>query len=96
MYYLDYTVTTVNGMVEPKNRKPKRILRTESIDSNLKANIKISLNYEDGCVGIDLVGQKDKNGVEYPAVGSFVLLRSSDEDNYKTWNEVLKFALYGQ
>ena len=43
-----------------------------------------------------MVGQKDKNGVEYPAVGSFVLLRSSDEDNYKTWNEVLKFALYGQ
>lgn len=96
MYYLDYIVTTVNGMVEPKNRKPKRILKTESIDSNLKADIKISLNYEDGCVGIDLVGQKDKNGVEYPAVGSFVLLRSSDEDNYKTWNEVLKFALYGQ
>lgn len=96
MYYLDYQVKTINGLVEPKNPNSKRLIKTESIDSNLKADIKVTLNYEDGCASLDLIGHKDENGVEYSAVGQFILLRSSDEDNFSTWNEVLKFLLYGQ
>jgi hypothetical protein len=35
-------------------------------------------------------------GSEESAVGSFYLLRASDEDNYSSWNEVLKFVLRGE
>jgi hypothetical protein len=42
------------------------------------------------------MGHLNKDGIEYSATGAFKILRASEEDNYSTWNEVLKFALYGQ
>ena len=96
VYYVDYSVKTINGLIEPKTPISKRVVKAESIDSNLKAIIQPTLNYEDGCVSLDLIGKKNDKGVEYAAVGSFILLRASDEDNYGTWNEVLRFVLYGQ
>jgi hypothetical protein len=41
-------------------------------------------------------GRKDEYGVEYAATGKFKILRSSDESKYDIWNEVLRFAMYGQ
>jgi hypothetical protein len=34
--------------------------------------------------------------IEESAVGSFYLLRASDEDDFSSWHEVLKFVLQGQ
>jgi hypothetical protein len=46
------------------------------------------LDYENGGIDINLEN-------EVTVAGNFILLRSSDEDNFKTWNELLKFSLYG-
>jgi len=43
-----------------------------------------------------LIGEKDESGVEYAATGSFRIMRSSSEDNFGVWNEILKFQLFGQ
>lgn len=92
-YYLTYKVKTINGL--EKISLAKRLHKTDSIDSNLNTDLKVELNYEDGYVDVRLQKPADVE-VEESAVGSFILLRADSETNFKVWNEVLKFVLYGQ
>ena len=93
MYYLDYTVKTVNGLV--KSAQTKRIFQIGSIDSKLHTKLECNLDYENGYIDISLV-KPDGVEIEESAVGSFYLLRASDEDDFNSWHEVLKFVLQGQ
>lgn len=93
-YYLEYIVTTVNGLTETSGRY--RIMQKKSLDPEIKADLIPKLNFENGYVDIRLIGRTNQDGVEYSATGAFKILRASEEDNYQSWNEVLKFALYGQ
>ena len=93
MYYLGYTVTTVNGLV--RTAQTKYIFQIGSIDSKLHTKLECNLDYENGYIDINLV-KPDGVEMEESAAGSFYLLRASDEDNFSSWHEVLKFALQGQ
>lgn len=93
MYYLDYTVKTINGLV--KSAQTKHIFQISSIDSKLHTKLECNLDYENGYIDISLV-KPDGVEVEESAVGSFYLLRASDEDDFNSWHEVLKFVLQGQ
>ena len=93
MYYLDYSIKTINGLI--RTAQTKKIFRISSIDSKLHTELNCKLNYENGYIDISLVKPLDVE-IEEPAVGSFYLLRASDEDNFNSWHEVLKFVLYGQ
>ena len=93
-YYLEYVVTTTNKLLCSSGRY--RIMQKKSIDPEIKADLILTANQENGYVVINLKGHKNSEGLEYAATGSFKILRASDEDNYATWNEVLRFALYGQ
>lgn len=92
-YYLTYKVKTINGLEEASGAK--RLYKTDSIDSKLNTVLTASLNYEDGYVNISLTKPDDVE-VEEAAVGTFILLRADSETNFKVWNEVFKFVLYGQ
>lgn len=93
MYYLDYTVKTINGLV--KSAQTKHISQIGSIDSKLHTKLECNLDYENGYIDISLV-KPDGVEIEESAVGSFYLLRASDEDDFNSWHEVLKFVLQGQ
>ena len=93
-YFLEYVVTTTNGLKVPSDRY--RIMQKKSIDPEIKAKLVPTLNYENGYVNLTLEGQKSADGVEYAATGAYRIMRASEDDNYSTWNEVLRFALYGQ
>jgi len=73
-----------------------RIMQKRSIDPEIKATLIPKLNYENGYVSLTLEGHKNNDGVEYSATGAFKIVRASDKDNFATWNEILRFALYGQ
>lgn len=92
-YFLNYTITTVNNLI--RTSSSKRLIKTDSIDSKLRTDLIAELDYENGYIDLRLDKPKEDE-VEQSAVGSFMLLRASDEDNYSSWNEVLKFVLYGQ
>lgn len=93
-YFLEYIVTTMNKMTV---RSPKyRIMQKKSIDPEIRADLIPTANFENGYVTINLQGHYNDEGLEYAATGSFKILRANDEDNYAAWNEVLRFALYGQ
>lgn len=93
-YFLEYIVTTSNKMKVSSGTY--RIMQKKSIDPEIRADLLTKLNYENGYVTINLQGHYNDEGLEYAATGAFRILRASDEDNFATWNEILKFALYGQ
>ena len=93
-YYIEYLVTTVNKMVISSGKY--KIMQKKSINPEIKADLVPTLNYENGYINLQLQGHINNDGVEYAATGAFKIVRASDEDNFATWNEVLKFALYGQ
>lgn len=93
-YFLEYVVTTTNGLKVPSGKY--RIMQKKSINPEIKADLIPILNYENGYVNLTLQGQKSAEGVEYAATGAYRIMRASEDDNYTTWNEILRFALYGQ
>ena len=93
-YYLEYVITTINGLIASSGKY--RIMQKKSINPEIKADLKPELNFENGYVNVRLIGHTNADGIEYAATGAFKILRASEEDNYQSWNEVLKFTLYGQ
>lgn len=73
-----------------------RIMQSKTIDPEISVEVIPVLNYENGYVDVKLNGKKNPDGVEYTATGAFKILRSSGEENFGAWHEVLRFALYGQ
>ena len=93
-YYLEYVVTTTNKMTVSSGKY--KIMQKKFIDPEIKADLSIKTNFENGYVALSLIGQKDEDGIEYAATGTYKILRASSEDDFNTWNPVLNFALYGQ
>jgi hypothetical protein len=55
------------------------------------------MDENNGYVKINLNGIRDKKtGLEIPTTGAFALLRASSEDDFNTWNTILKFKLVGE
>ena len=84
-YYVSYKVTTMNGLVA--ETQGYTIVQSESIDPSLPCQLIATPNFEDGCISLYLrpVTSKAING-------SFVLSRSSSENNYKTWDKIYTFS----
>lgn len=92
-YRIKYTVTTINGLTISSPRY--RVMQKLSIDPELKAEIKVSLNYDNGYININLIGEK-VDGLEEPATGSFLLTRACADNNYTVWDEISRFKLAAQ
>ena len=92
-YTLTYSIITVNGL--KRSISTANIINTSSIAPRLNTKVQCTLDYENGCIVVKLV-KPDGVEVEDPAVGHFYLLRSSDEDNFKTWREIFYFELQGE
>ena len=92
-YYIQYEVTTNNNAHFKSTRY--RIMQKETIDPEIKARLQVDLNSDHGYVNVRLIGEKDENGVEYKAAGSFVLKRGCSKDNYTVWDSISTFRLNG-
>lgn len=92
VYNLIFSTTSINGLTKKINYK---IEQGSSINPELKADLVADLNYENGYVDLHLIGEKVL-GSEKAVTGTFKISRAENTDNYKTWNEVVHFALYGQ
>lgn len=93
-YFIQYNVTTTNGLQASSPRY--RIIQQDTVDPDIKSELVASMNEKNGYVNIALVGGKNDDGTEEIAVGTFIITRASSEDNFRTWNPVLKFVLYGE
>ena len=93
IYKIQYTVTTVNKMTISTPRY--RIMQKPSIDPEIKASLDVRLNYDNGYISINLIGEKIDN-MEIPVTGAFLLTRACEDTNYQVWDEVSRFKLAGQ
>lgn len=94
IYKIIYTVTTANGLVEPS--PDYRITEQSTIPPEIDAKLLVTMNEENGYAELRLIGNKDSHGVEKVSTGTFLISRSSSEDNYGSWSEVSRFALFGE
>ena len=94
-YYIQYEVITTNKM---KVNSPRyRIMRRQSIDPEIQAELVAELNTENGYINLTLLGHKEEGTqLEIAATGAFLITRSSSKDNYGSWDNILKFVLHGQ
>ena len=94
IYTIIYTVTTANGVV--KSSPKYRITQQSTIAPEVEADLVATMNEENGYVSLQLIGKKDKDGIEKVGTGTFLICRASSEDNYGSWSEIDRFALFGE
>lgn len=93
-YYIKYTIIT-NNLLELSTPK-YRIMQKTTVDPEIQADVKATLNYNNGYIDIALVGHKNEDGIEETVSGSFLLTRANSDNNYTNWEEISRFKLAGQ
>lgn len=92
-YTLYYSVVTVNGLRE--SSPGYRIAEQSTIPPEAEIEFDVIMNQENGYVDFSIRGKADENGMEKNAVGTFLISRSSSEDNFSSWDEMHRFAIFG-
>lgn len=87
IYQLGYKITTINGYCSEEVRY--QIIEGETVDPNLHASLSVKNNFENGYNKVSLIGAKDNKYLN----GSFVLMRTTSEDGYDSWQQICKFQL---
>lgn len=92
-FYLQYKVTTTNGL-EVSSAK-YLVMDQDSVDIDIPLALVSEMDYENGSIVLSFYPLKsnDPENVSQTIIsGSFVLIRSSGEDNFGSWNEVHRFT----
>ena len=97
--YIQYTVTTLNGLV--MSSKKYQIMRESSVDMDKPIRILAINNFENGYIDIKLRGvleqrSNDPNDLGETAYsGIYVITRCDDQSDYTIWEEIARFTIPG-
>lgn len=95
VYKICYSIITNNNL--QVNSPRYLVMNAKTIDPELRAKLKATLDYDNACINLELIGDKDPNtGREYAASGLFILARASSLDNYSSWLKISQFRLTGE
>lgn len=88
-YYIQYKVTTINGL-EVSSAK-YLVMEQDSVDIDTKLTLLTEVDYDNGGILLSFHPESDTS---HAAVvnGSFVLVRSSSQDDFETWDEIYRFT----
>ena len=92
-YYLVFQIKTSNNLV--LETRKYRIMQQESVNPEIKAHLKATNNFEEGYIDLNLIGDRDVDGNESLAIGSFIVSRAASNENY-VWNKIMSFSLQSQ
>lgn len=92
-YTLYYSVITTNGLKE--SSPGYRITEQSTIPPEAEIEFDVVMNQENGYVDFSIHGKKDEHGIEKNAVGTFLISRASSEDGFNSWDEMHRFAIFG-
>lgn len=87
-YYIQFLVKTI-GLME-LDTGLYQIVQSEPIPAPPEHTIVVdaALNYDNGYIDINM-----KHFNNSPMTGKYVLSRASSKDNFKSWNEIMRFTL---
>lgn len=92
LYKIQYIITTNNLLTV---RSPMyTIIQRQTIAPDYVLPLMASNNEEEGCITVSFDNNADMPKGQF-IQGAFLLTRSCLEENYKTWEEVTRFRLYG-
>lgn len=95
VYSIRYSVTSISGLELTSPRY--RIMQKISVNPEIDAKLVASIDYENGYVSLNLVGNINPNtGAETPVTGSFLISRASAATNFLQWDEISRFKLGAQ
>ena len=89
-YYIQFIATTTNKMTVYTPRY--RIMQKKTIEPDLKADFIAMMNFDEGYVDLTLKGVINEFGLEEPETGTYVICRTSQEED-NVWNEIVRFKL---
>ena len=93
-YRMQYSIITNNNLLI---EGPKyNIVELDSINANFQASLSTTLDYNNGCVDIKLIGAKDLDGLEIAESGAFVLIRADSATDFLEWTTIVSFDLAHQ
>lgn len=84
-YYVNYQVNTINNLTITTQSYP--VVQQDTVKLDLPCELIGKLDNDEGYVSLYLRPTQTK-GLD----GSFVLSRASSKDNYKSWEEIYRFA----
>ena len=87
VYQIYYKVKTNNNL--EVSSASYLITNTDTVDLNINSNLVVENNQDEGYNSIMLQGKGEEKYIN----GQFILLRSSDEDDFKSWTQYTKFLL---
>ena len=87
-YSIEYSIVTNNGLIEKSPRYT--IFKGEGIDANANLTLKSEYDINNAIVTLNIV-----NNSEEAAFGYYILLRSTNENDWQTWEEINRFELTG-
>lgn len=90
-YSIQYTVTTLNNLTVAS--PAYKIMQMETIDCEIGADLHATMMPEDGYINVSL---KPRQQGAKNIRGSFLLIRSSSEDNYESWQELYRFDMINE
>ena len=92
-FYLQYKVTTTNGLEVSSARY--LVMDQDSVDVDMELALVSEMDYENGSIVLSFYPLKSSdpaNATQTIISGSFVLIRSSSADDFGSWNEVYRFT----
>lgn len=100
MYYIQYTVTTLNNLTF--SSPLYKIMQTESVNIEYPLELHCSNNFTDGYIELQLRGTlmpvydpvtQETEMQEQMYTGTFLITRGSDVDDYFEWDEIIRFNM---
>ena len=94
LYYIQYAVTTTNGLICYSPRY--MIQKSYNLSLLLPSGTNLSAKYDNtnGYVKLSLRIQDEYKSLFF--AGKYKILRASSEDNYMTWYEMCEFELMNE
>lgn len=92
-YYIQYKVITNNKLCVSSVKY--RIHQQQSINPDIKIELKADMYKDNGYVLLTMEGEYDKFDEEKSMTGAFLISRSSEDSDFKTWEEILRFRATG-
>ena len=89
-FYLQYKVTTTNGLEVASARY--LVMDQDSVDVDMELALVSEMDYDNGSVILSFYPLSSQGEKDVIISGSFVLIRSSSADNFGSWNEVYRFT----
>lgn len=89
-FYLQYKVTTTNGLEVSSARY--LVMDQDSVDVDMELALVSEMDYDNGSVILSFYPLSSQGEKDVIISGSFVLVRSSSADNFGSWNEVYRFT----